>query len=176
MAHVPWGVLMGVSIGQAIDYLCTGTNTSGTTLLAALTVVDSTVVLADNEPMSSSQSMVFVGRADPGNAEAGSGTRQYMVLGAGRAEEAYTIPCFISVMRPGPAQKPARDAALALFDAFAHFIQADLTLGGVLLQGRYAQLSQVTLTQTLDENDTGGGAFRTAFMTFDLHCTNHYIP
>jgi hypothetical protein len=167
---------MGVSIGQAIDYLCTGSSTAGSTLLAALTAVDSTVVLADNEPMAASQSMVFIGRADPGNAEAATGTRQYMVLGAGRSEESYIIPCFISVSRPGPAQKPARDAAIALFDAVAHFVQADLTLGGVLLQGRYAQISQVTLTQTLDENDTGGGAYRAAWVSFDIHCTNHYIP
>lgn len=166
---------MGVSVGQAIDYLYSGTGPNGT-LLAALAAVDPTVVLADNEPQSSSQSMVFIGRADPGNAEAAAGTRQYIVLGAGRSEESYAIPCYISVSRPGPAQKPARDAALALFDALAHFIQADLTLGGVLLAGRYAQLAQVTLTQTLDESDTGGGAFRTAYVTFDIHCTNLYTP
>lgn len=167
---------MGVSVGQAIDYLFTGTSTAGGTLLDALRAVDSTAVLADNEPTAGSQSMIFIGRADPGAAVAGTGTRQYMTLGAGRSEESYSIPCYISVTRPGPTQKPARDAALALFDAVAHFLQGDLTLGGVLLAGRYAQLSTVTLTQTLDEGDTGGGAVRSAFVAFDIHCTNLYIP
>lgn len=168
---------MGVSIGKAIDYLCSGTNLiSGMTLLAALQAVDPSVVLSDNDPTLGSQSMVYVGRRAPDNAETGSGGRQFMVLGAQRSSEEYSIPCYISVNRQGPAQKPARDAAIALFDAFAHFVQTDLTLGGVLLSGRFANIDQVTLNQTENEGDSGGGALRDAWLMFDIHCTNLYTP
>jgi len=166
---------MGVSIGAAIDYLMTGSNPGGT-LGAALTAVDATALLSDNDPTLTSQSMVYIGRTDPDNANAATGSRQFIVLGAGRSQEDYIIPCFISVNRPGPAQKPARDAALALFDVIAHFVQLDLTLGGVLTQGRFANISELTLTQTRDDADTAGGAMQVAWVMFGIHCTNHYIP
>jgi len=168
---------MGISVGAAIDYLVSGTSPSlGLTLSAMLASVDSTALLSDNDPSQFSQSMVFIGRADPSNAEAGTGSRQYIELGAGRSQEDYSIPCYISVTRDGPAQKPARDAAIALFDVVAKFVHSDLTLGGVLLQGRSAYISSVTLTQTRDETDTAGGALRVAWLMFYIHASNYYNP
>jgi hypothetical protein len=173
---------MGTSIGRAIDYLISGvvnnasSDINGKTLLQALQTVDKTVVLADNTPETTSQSTVFIGRAQPDDAETATATRQFIVLGAGRSQEEYDIPCYIGVARPGPAQKPARDAALALFDVVAHFISADLSLGGVLMQGRVANLSSANLTQTRDEEDTDDGAMRVAWVMFTIHCANHYIP
>jgi hypothetical protein len=167
---------MGVSIGAAIDYLMTGTPAGGTALADALTAVDPVALLSDNDPTMSSQSMVFIGRTDPENASTATGTRQFIVLGAQRSEEDYIIPCYISVTRPGPAQKPARDAALALFDAVAHFVQADLTLGGVLTNGRSANIADLTLTQTRDDTDTAGGALRIAWVMFGIQCRNLYTP
>jgi hypothetical protein len=167
---------MGVSIGKAIDYLVSGTNTAGMTLLAALLAVDATAVLADNMPDAGSQSMVFIGRTSPDDAATGAISRQFIVLGATRSSEDYIIPCFISVTRPGPAQKPARDAALALFDTIAHWVQADLTLGGVLTNGRSANIADLQLTQTRDDEDTSGGAQQVAWVMFGIHCTNLYTP
>lgn len=163
---------MGTSIGQGIDYLLA-------TLPPLLLAVDSTSVVVDNFPTVSSQSMVFIGRQGPDDGQAASETRQFLVLGAGRVEEDYLIPCYIEVTRPGPEQKPARDAALALFDAFAHLMvsEAGMTFGGVLQQGRIAQVRSVSLVQTRDGEDAGqSGTLRMAWVTFEIHVLNHYIP
>ncbi len=165
---------MGTSIGGAIDYFVSGTNpNTATTLLAALQAVDPTVTLIDGIPASVSQSMVVIGKADPDSVMAQSGSQQLIVLGAGRSTEDYEIPCFVYAYRDGPTIKPARDAAIALFDVVAHFVAADRTLGNLLLQGRVADISEVTLSQDV-AGDTG--ATRLVWLSFNIHCRNHYIP
>jgi hypothetical protein len=161
---------MGTSMGAAIDWLVA-------TLPEAIAAIDPSAVVVDNEPAVTAQSLVVIGRTEPENALAADGTQLIVVLGANRREEEYLIPCFVSVYRPGPAQKPARDAALALFDAVAHLVASDPTLGGVLLQGRSAYIEKAQLVQTRDAADTGAaGAMRLAIVAFDIHCKNHYIP
>ena len=161
---------MGTSVGAAIDYLVAG-------LQPLLTAADPTAVVADNDPLVTSQSLVVVGRSDPTNATAGLGAQMILNLGANRREEDYVIPCFVQVYRPGPKQKPARDAAITLFDVFANLIASDVTLGGVLLRGRRAFIEKVELIQTRDSNDTGdAGALRVAIFAFDVHCTKSYVP
>jgi hypothetical protein len=169
---------MGTSIGQAIDYFCYGVNPkTGTTLAADLVAVDSTAVLVDAYPLQQSQSMVFIGRTDPANAQAPNGAQQPVTLGLGTRDEEYSIPCFISVVRQGPAQKPARDAAIALLDVVNRWLAADPTLGGALKGGRIAYLSTVSLVQTRDTEDTGeAGSIRLAWLTFDILARNHYTP
>jgi hypothetical protein len=169
---------MGTSIGASIDYLCYGTNpNTRTTLAADLTAVDPTAILVDAYPLQQSQSMVFIGRTDPANAQAPNGSQQPITLGLGTRDEEYSIPCFISVVRHGPAQKPARDAAIALLDVLNHWLAADATLGGALKGGRIAYLSTVSLVQTRDTEDTGdAGSLRTAWVTFDILARNHYTP
>lgn len=168
---------MGTSIGQAIDYLVSGVNANtGTTLQADLMAVDSTALLVDAYPTAQSQSMLFIGRTDPENAQAPNGSQQPLTLGLNTRDEEYSIPCFISVARPGPAQKPARDAALALFDVFNHWLSADATLGGVLKSGRIAYLSTVNLVQTRDTEDAGDSDIRLAWLMFDILARNHYTP
>lgn len=169
---------MGTSIGRAIDYFVSGVNAkTGTTLAADLTVVDPAALLVDAYPSQQSQSMVFIGRTDPENAQAPNGSQQPVTLGLGTRDEEYSIPCYISVSRQGPEQKPARDAAIALLDVVNHWLAADPTLGGVLTNGRIAYLSTVNLVQTRDEEDTGqAGSLRLAWLTFDILARNHYIP
>lgn len=162
---------MGTSLGAAIDYL------TSPALLAALQAVDPTVLLVDNYPTQASQSMVYIGRTDPDNAQANNGSQTPLTLGMNSRDEQYAIPCYISTIRPGPAQKPARDAAIALLDVVAHFIATDPTLGGVLKAGRYAWISTINLVQTRDPDDAGeAGAQRTAWLTFDVLAHNHYQP
>ena len=161
---------MGTSVGAAIDYIVAA-------LPPLVTAVDPTAVVVDNDPMFSSQSIVVIGRTEPENAMAADGSQMIVILGAGRREENYLIPCFISVYRQGPAQKPARDAAIALFDVVGHLIASDVTLGGVLQQGRRAEIQKMQLVQTRDSNDTGdSGAMRLAIVVFDIHVSNTYIP
>ena len=161
---------MGTSIGAAIDYIVAA-------LPAPLILVDPTAVVVDNDPSVSAQSMVIIGRTEPENALAADGSQMIVSLGAGRREENYLIPCFISVYRQGPQQKPARDAAIALFDVVAHLIASDVTLGGLLQQGRRAVVDRMQLVQTRDSGDTGdSGAMRLAMVVFDIQVTNTYIP
>ena len=161
---------MGTSVGAAIDYIVA-------TLTPAVLAVDATAIVVDNDPMFSSQSIVVIGRTDPENAMAGDGSQMIVSLGALERQEDYVIPCFISVYRQGPAQKPARDAAIALFDATAHMIAADVTLGNLLRKGRRAEIARMQLVQTRDSNDTGdAGAMRLAIIVFDIHVTNTYVP
>lgn len=165
---------MGTSIGGAFDYLVAGVNpNTSTTLLAALNTVDPTAVLIDSVPTKVSQSMVIIGKAEPESVMGQSGSQQLIVLGAGRSTEDYEIPCFVYAYRDGPNPKPARDAALALFDVVAGWLATDRTLGGVLLQGRIADISSVTLNQDVDGES---GATRLAWLSFSIHCKNHYIP
>ena len=161
---------MGTSVGAAIDFIVAN-------LGPALLAVDSTAVAVDNEPFFSSQSMVVIGRTDPENALAGDGGQMIINLGASERQEDYVIPCYVSVYRLGPQQKPARDAAIALFDATAHLIAADVTLGGLLRKGRRAEIARMQLVQTRDSNDTGdAGAMRLAVIVFDIHVMNTYVP
>ena len=161
---------MGTSVGAAIDYIVAN-------LTPAVTAIDSTAVVVDNDPSFSSQSMVVIGRTEPENAMAGDGAQMIINLGAQERQEDYNIPCFISVSRQGPAQKPARDAAIALFDATAHLIAADVTLGNLLRKGRRAEIARMQLVQTRDSNDTGdSGAMRLAIIVFDIHVANTYTP
>ena len=161
---------MGTSVGAAIDYIVAN-------LTPAVIAIDSTAVVVDNDPSFSSQSMVVIGRTEPENAMAADGSQMIINLGASERQEDYNIPCFISVYRQGPAQKPARDAAIALFDATAHLIAADVTLGNLLRKGRRAEIARMQLVQTRDSNDTGdSGAMRLALIVFDIHVMNTYIP
>ena len=161
---------MGTSVGAAIDYIVA-------TLTPAVLAVDATAIVVDNDPMFSSSSIVVIGRTDPENAMAGDGSQMIVSLGALERQEDYVIPCFISVYRQGPAQKPARDAAIALFDATAHMIAADVTLGNLLRKGRRAEIARMQLVQTRDSNDTGdAGAMRLAIIVFDIHVMNTYVP
>ena len=161
---------MGTSLGGAIDYLVAA-------LPTLLTAVDSTALVVDNYPTKTSQAMVIIGRSDPDSAMAGDGTQMIVQLGAGRREESYSIPCFISVYRPGPTQKPARDAAIALFDVVAHLVAADPSLGSLLQLGRMAYIERMQLVQTRDSEDAGGaGSMRLALLSFDIHVSNSYIP
>ena len=161
---------MGTSIGAAIDYLVAA-------LPALVVVADSTAVVADNYPTVSSQSMVFIGRSDPENAIGGDGSQMIVALGAGRREEDYIIPCFVSVYRTGPAQKPSRDAALAIFDVVARLVATDMTFGGLLQMGRRAAIQSFQLVQTRDSEDTGAsGSMRLALVVFNIRILNSYTP
>lgn len=162
---------MGTSLGASLDYLANGT------LKAALTAVDADVVLVDNFPATFTQSMVFIGRTNPEDGQGSNGRQMPLTVGFGTRDEDYLIPCYVSVTRPGPSQKPARDAAILLFDTVAHFVASDPTLGNALKSGRGAFIDGFHIEQTRDPADTGeAGGLRLAFIFFDIHCQNHYQP
>lgn len=175
---------MGASFAQVIDYLVGG-YTAGATVTVGpgstvnvppLSAIDGTVVVSDNEPVLTAQSQVVIGRTSPSSGAAGTVDWSYQELGAGRIEEQYTIPGYVAVWRPGPAQKPARDAMVALIDGVVALVHTDPTLGGILQRGRYAHVSRVQFNQTQDDEDTAGGGYLYACADFEITVQNSYIP
>lgn len=161
---------MGTVIGAAIDYLVNG-------LPGVLTPIDPIVYVADNEPAYQTQSLVVVGRQGPQSGVAANGADEYRELGAARLDEAWSLDLYIQCFRPGPAQKPARDAVLALYDGLIKFLHSDPTLDGIVLMGRYAQVGRTQLTQTQDDADTGtSGDLRMAQISLEIAIPNTYIP
>lgn len=158
---------MGTSIGAATDWLVVN-------FTSAVAAVDSSAVVGDAVPSLSAPSMVVVGRTLPTDVQGVFGTQQPMVLGLGKNEEDYSIPCFAIADRAGTAQKPSRDAAIALFDACAHAVAQDRELGGALLEGRYAWIDNVRISQ-MQGPGKDGGALCSTWIQFDVHCRNHYL-
>lgn len=171
---------MGTSMGAAIDYvlasLRSGVTTPDGVVVPPLTAVDPSAAVYDNTPASTSETQVVVGRTSPDSGAAGDVDWEYTTLGAARIEESYTIPGYIAVWRPGPDQKPARDAAIALTDGVVRLIHADPTLGLLLQMGRIARVAKVVLHQTQDDEDTAGGGYMYACVDFELAVQNTYIP
>lgn len=175
---------MGISYGQVIDYLVTSltsgvavTVTPGNTVtVAPLTSIEATAVVSDNAPVTSSETQVIIGRTSPASGAAGDVDWAYQELGAGRIEESYVIPGYVAVWRPGPAQKPARDAMVSLVDGVVGLVHTDPTFGGILQRGRYAIVSKVAFHQTQDDEDTAGGGYMYACADFEITVQNSYIP
>lgn len=173
-----------LSFGQVIDYLV-GSLTNGvavqvapgsTVNVPALSTIDPTVAVSDNEPLTTSESQVVIGRTSPSSGAAGTVDWSYVELGAGRIEENYLIPGYVAVWRPGPAQKPARDAMVALTNGVVSLVHTDPTLGGILQRGRIATVSRVQFNQTQDDEDTAGGGYMYACADFEITVQNTYIP
>lgn len=176
---------MGTAYGQSIDYLFAGTvqpvgsPLHGQTLQTQLAAVDPNVVFTDNlytpGEYVNADSVVAIGRNSLDVATAQT-SRVYLAVGAMQIEEQFELPILILTRGTGPEQKPIRDRAVALFDAVAHFVQQDLTLGGVLLGGRYATIVDYLITQTETGDDQGGGAMQTVEIGITLQCKNYYTP
>lgn len=177
---------MGTTIGKSIDYLValfntgfTGTDVYGKPLsVPALSAVNTGVIIADTRPQDSGDAYVIVGRQSDQTDSEVTATAQYQVLGRQKIQEAYTLPGHILVLGDGPDQKPTRDAALALFDGVTKLVWADPTLGGVLLDGRIAVVSQFTVGQpdqpTEAQASAGGGVAAT--VSFGIQVENSYVP
>lgn len=166
---------MGTSIGPVFTYLLTGTNVvTGNTLPAALAAVDAQAQVFDAWVTDRSCASQFVlGRPDPSQGtEAAGGTDALIVLGAGRVDEVYEIPCFIQTFVGGTDQSEARNAAIVIWDALLHWLCADKTLGGALASG-WAEISRVQWDGTPEENAKDG---RFCVVSFSIRCRNNYIP
>lgn len=176
---------MGTAYGQVTDYLFAGTIVPagsplvGQSLKTQLAVVDSNVSLTDNYytpgELIGGDSFVAVGRNSVDSATSSS-ARVYLALGALKIEEQFDVPVLILTRGPGPQQKPIRDKAIGLLDAFIHWVQQDLTLGGVLLNGRSAVISDYQITQTETGDDSAGAAMQTVEIAVTLQCKNLYQP
>lgn len=159
---------MTISIGAATDYLYTKAQTATSGLL----VNGDPVLVIDGWPDEVAFGMFVIGLSSPppdGAAET-SGTRAWAALGAQRTQEDYTIPCYIDIRVAGKTQKTARDISESIFNTFWALLAADLTLGGALKGGRYAEITDFNC---LPGNlGTVGEPGRRQFTTFGVHCRN----
>lgn len=162
--------MAGTSIGQVIDWLVTA-------LPAPARQVAADVEVADYAATTATKTYVYVGRQNIDDDESTAGELTYGALGKQRLDEAYTIPICIDVARNGPAYKPARDVALALLDVVVKTIHDDLTLGGIVQNGRIAQISNPELHQApIRDGDGNDTALRRATVLLTLAVQNTYTP
>lgn len=157
-----------VSVGAATDYVYAKAQAA----VVGVTVNGKPAVAIDGEPEELTFGMFVVGVTQPppdGAAET-TGTRSWMGLGAKRLEEDYILPCYIDVRSPGRVQKTPRDIALSIFNTFWASIASDLTLGGALQGGRYAEIVDfITHAGTLGTVAEPG---RRQLVMFGVHCRN----
>lgn len=116
--------------------------------------------------------ILVVGMVHPDDALTADQTRQYLALGAGNVEEDFTIPCYIDVGVGGFEQAQARKVACAVFDGVVDLIRGDLTLGGLLHRGRFAELIDIQLVGTRDPEEAQAG--RRSVLSFRLRARNFY--
>lgn len=162
---------MSSAIGAVFTYLIANVTTAVQAVDPTAVVVDGPV--ADYIPPPPAP-IVFIGATDPINATATDGTRNYVELGRMKVDEDFTIPCYIDASVNGANQATCRNAALAVYDAIIHMIQSDMTLGGALLAGRVAEVTDIQIIQTNTEEEADDG--RRCLITFKVHCQNHYTP
>lgn len=156
---------MGTAMGAVFEYLVTQ-------LPAPLAAVDPSAVVADGWVNDVADHLFVVGRNAPDTPEAEAGLDGFILLGGMQMDEEFTVPCYIDCWAGGDDQATVRNAAIALFDAFVAFLKADLTLGGALKGGYYAELTSHTVIQTNDPDEAAAG--RRCVITFSLHCKSRY--
>jgi hypothetical protein len=159
------------AIGPVFTYLLTNFAT-------AVQAVDSTALIVDG-PVPDylpppPAPIVFVGATSPLSAVAGDSTRNYIELGRLAVDEDFSIPCYIDAAASNNDQAGARNSALGAYNAIVHLIQSDMTLGGLLLSGRVAEVQDIQIIQTDGDEEANDG--RRCLITFRIHCQNHYTP
>jgi hypothetical protein len=156
--------MSGTAVGRAIDYLFTA--------VTALPVCADPVVVADGYSQSRADLMVWLGvNNEDGTSDIAS---DWAGLGANREDETFAVPCLIESFWGGgdEAIKPARDAAIPIFDAINALIRTDHTLGGALSSPSGAALRDMRLVQTNTPEEAGGGRY--ARIYFNVHCSSRF--
>jgi hypothetical protein len=146
------------SVGAAIDYLVTMAKGLDETANA---------VVSDGFTAQDGSAFVLVG-VDEDTPDS-TGAVEWAGVGGKPLDEAYEIPVAIHCATGDPVAKTARDAAIAIFDAFLTALLEDVSLGGALHSGS-AMVADVRLRQTNTPADAGEG--RVAAIYFNVRCTN----
>lgn len=154
-----------ITIGAATDYIYS---------LAQQAVAGVTVekaVAVDGWATTLYPIMFHVGLSQPPDNPIGDSTssRSWAALGAAAVQEDFTVPACIDVRMTG-TQKQVRDIAEGLFDSFWTLLATDLTLDGLLKEGRYAEITDLTSTPSNVGTATQNG--RRQLISFGVHCQN----
>lgn len=173
---------MGISIPAAWDFLFSLAQTS----TAGLVVGGAPVFVSDGWPVGKAKGNLVLGLAEPpedgdSGETASQGSRTWLTLGVNNTQENYTIPCYVMVWSGGADQQSqTRLDAAAIFDAFAHAINVDPSLGGgptfdpVTRAVMQAQVVDINLAPSI----TGAAAQqgRRTVISFGVACMNVYQP
>jgi hypothetical protein len=159
---------MGSAIAPVFTYLLAQ-------LPPVVQAVDTTGVVFDGWADAPADTVLVVGATAPGNQVAADETRTYLELGARKVNEEFFVPCFIGVQTGGTDLAIPRATALAIFDGIVSLIASDMTLGGALLNGRWAEISDIGFTQE-PLAVTGAMDGRQVVLSFRVHCRNYYSP
>lgn len=152
------------SIPAAVDYLV------GLATQAVVGIPGA--VVADGWTDERSGAMFGVGTDAPpffeGESTTIEGPPSWAGLGAKRIEEDYTIPCYIYVGIGGVDNRAVRASAFSVWDAFLPLVIADLTLGGALKGGRYAEITTLGAQGPKTPEEAQGGRY--CLIRFSVHC------
>lgn len=165
---------MSSSIAAAYTWLVENITQACQDVDPTAVIVDGPVASEDPPPPTP---MIYVGVPDLLMPIAVDGTRNYLQIGGRKVSEDYTINCYIDCATGNgdpSGQAGARNNALAMWDVIVHVIAGDLTLGGALLEGRSAEISEFQIVQTESEDVAVNG--RQCTISFKVHCMNHYTP
>lgn len=91
-------------------------------------------------------------------------------VGAKGVNEDFVIPCYIYLGKGAADNSTVRAAAFAIWDAFLVLLIADLSLGGALTGGRYAEIEDLNSSGPRTSSEAEGGRY--CLITFNVHCTN----
>jgi len=164
---------MGTAIGPVFTYLLAQ-------LPAAVHAVDANALISDGYPITfptAGAALVGVGAESTRiESSSGSAARAYVELGAQHVNEDFSIPFYVAVAVGGNDQAAARNPAIATFDAICALIASDLSLGGALKNGRWAEIGPVTVTQTPPPSEGSAATGRWCVISASVHCLNNYQP
>ena len=91
-------------------------------------------------------------------------------IGSTRVQEDFTITNYIYAGTGGVDNTIVRDMAFSVWNAFLPLFMADLTLGGALAVGRYAEIARFSASGPRDATEAEGGRY--CLIQFDVHAQN----
>lgn len=109
---------------------------------------------------------VCVAYADEEEASAVDGSREESPFGNGSYYETFTVRCQINSFTGDAKLKPRRDRVSLIYGGLVALIDADRTLGGVIVPPGYGEIGSFTWSQDPYEDGTAVSA------VFDISVTN----
>lgn len=155
------------ALSPVLDYLMAQ-------LPAVVQAVDPNGMVYEGLVSSSSppDTVLVVGREEPENPQSADAARDYIELGTGRVNETINLFCYVDCFQGGVEdQSITRRRAALIFDGVVDLIRADLTLGGALKNGRWAELEAIRLLPSRPEDVPAG---RRTVLSFTVVAHNFY--
>lgn len=169
--------MAGTALGGVFDYFLANMPARMAALPALGVTIDTDVNVVDTYtdrwPIDGCP-LFCIGANFPTATDAGEGLRAYVEIGGQGVEEDFNVPWYAACGRADGNQKLTRDAAIAVYDQVCTLLAADLSLGGLLRDGRWAEIGPLSATAT--KIQASNGTVRWFVISSTVHAMNHYYP